>query len=182
MTIGYRLPKAWQKACRVFQLLCAFVALFAIWAYFTMGVVDVTVDAYWQELSPEVQSAVSYSPLKKGLLWTISTIAYFAPVLIVYATFSVFSKLASGEVFIPPVTRRIRFLGLTIILYALSRILMNTLMILALTYDNPPSMKVLSFMVNGQQITMLMVGVIILLIGQVFTKAVSMAEEHKQFV
>ncbi len=182
MTIGYVLPKRWRQVCRVGQGLCIFVMALALWGYFYFDIPEQTIDRYWELLSPEVQAVVTYSSVKKALLVTLATISYFAPTFIVVGAFLVFGSFAAGEVLTSAASRRIRFLGITILAYALSQIFFHSLMILALTYDNPSQMKVLALAVNNQQIVSLMIGIIIILIGHIYYKASIMAEENKHFV
>jgi len=137
---------------------------------------------YWDRLSESSQAVVSVHEFKKSLLTLIATVSFFAPVLILIGVFRVMQTLRTSDPFKAATGRSVRFLGATIVAYAISRLVNYTLVILALTYDNPPGKKEFSIAVDTTNLTVLMIGIIILLVGHILTEATKLAEENRQFV
>jgi heme/copper-type cytochrome/quinol oxidase subunit 4 len=85
-------------------------------------------------------------------------------------------------VFGPIAVRAVRFLGLMIFLFAAIQLVMPTLMVLGLTFDNGEDRRALTIAVNSMQVVLLLIGAIILIIGQILTQATDIALENEQFV
>lgn len=182
MNESYKLPKVMRYLCIGFQFLVLFLTLFAIWGYFEYNIIDHSLDAYLGRLSEDARAAVTYSDLKKTLLISLATVAYFAPVLILFGAFRVFQVFRTHDPFNPKAAKSVRFLGLTIVVYALSRALNFSLSVLLLTYDNPPGTKELTIAMNNQDMITLMIGAILIFIGHILIQAALIAEENRQFV
>ena len=137
---------------------------------------------HYVELQPQVREDVAYSAGKKLLLQTLATISYFSLVLILLGAARVFSVFQTGKVFGPIAVRAVRFLGLMIFLFAAIQLVMPTLMVLGLTFDNGEDRRALTIAVNSMQVVLLLIGAIILIIGQILTQATDIALENEQFV
>ncbi|HCE21395.1 MAG TPA: DUF2975 domain-containing protein, partial [Hyphomonas sp.] len=85
-------------------------------------------------------------------------------------------------VFAPAAVRAVRFLGLTIFLFAAVQLILPTLMVLGLTYDNGPGNRALTLGINSNTVILLMIGAVILVIGQILTQATDIAHENEQFI
>jgi hypothetical protein len=55
-------------------------------------------------------------------------------------------------------------------------------MVLGLTFDNGEDRRALTIAVNSMQVVLLLIGAIILIIGQILTQATDIALENEQFV
>ncbi|MEL8056665.1 MAG: DUF2975 domain-containing protein [Pseudomonadota bacterium] len=168
--------------CLGFQVLSVGIALFSLWAFFSLNMTDQIMDAYWARLSEDARAAVTYSSTKKVILQSLAAISFFAPVLILIGAFRVFGALKGGDPFRPQSVRSVRFLGASIVAYALSRIIIYPISVLAMTYDNPEGLKELSIAIDTNNLVVLMIGVILVIVGHVFTHAASVADENRQFV
>lgn len=182
MTSTYTLSPTLKRLCVFGQVLAVLLALFSVWVFFAQGVVEQSLDAYWQRLSQTAKDVVVYSDLKKNLLIMIATLSYFAPAFILCGAYLVFGAFRRGDPFRKETVRSVRFLGMTIIVYALSKIITYSLVVLVLTYDNPPGTKELSLVVNGHTLVTLMIGIIILAVGHILIQASKIAEENRQFI
>ena len=182
MDESYKLPRTMRYTCVGFQCLVLFLALIAVWGYFEYNIIDQSLDAYMGRLSDDAREGVTYSGTKKSLLVTLATIAYFAPVLILIGAFRVFQVFRTTDPLGPEASKSVRFLGITIVIYALSRIMNYSLSVFLLTYDNPPGTKELSIAVNNQDLMILMIGAILMIIGHILTQAALIAEENRQFI
>lgn len=177
-----RLPVWLSRTCLAGQIVTVLIALLSLWIFFEQAVVDQTLDMYWNRLTERSQSIVTFNPLKKQLLTALATLSFFAPVLILLGAFRVFSALRTGDPFRPEATISVRFLGLTILAYGLSKIASHSLSVVLMTYDNPPGQKEFSIAFGPDTLITFMIGVIIVITGHVFTYATGLAEENRQFV
>jgi hypothetical protein len=182
MSTEYRLPKSMRYICFGFQMLTVLLALLSAWTFYAYDVIDQLMDVYWNRVSEDARSAITYSPVKKAILQSLATASYFAPVLILVGTFRIFGALKSGDPLRQQAVRAVRFLGGSIAAYALSRIAIYPASVMAMTYDNPANQKELSIAVDTSTLIVLMIGVALIMIGHIFIHAVKIAEENRQFV
>lgn len=182
MSTEYSLPRSMRYICLGFQILTVLLALFSVWAFFAYNIIDQTMDVYWNRVSEDARSVITYSPTKKLLLQALATAGFFAPVLILIGTFRVFGTLRTSDPFRKQVAHAMRFLGASITAYALSRIAVYPASVLVMTYDNPANQKELSIALDTSTLIVLMIGIAIVMIGHIFIHAVKMAEENRQFV
>lgn len=182
MPIAHKLPDSMRHLCLAFQILVIILALFAAWSFFEYNVVDQSLDQYLARLSEDARAGVTYSPLKKNLLVALATVSFFAPVLILCGAFNVFAAFRKTDPFDPKSAKSIRFLGLTIVIFAISRIVNYTLSVFLMTYDNPTGTKELAIAINNHDLVTLMIGVILIIVGHILTRAALIAQENRQFV
>ncbi len=178
----YELPKTLRYTCFGFQALTVLIVITSLVFFFAYNAIDQTLDIYWNRVTENARASITYSETKKWLLKLLATISYFAPVLILFGAFRVLGTLRTGTPFRMQAAKTIRFLGITIIVYALSRIFMFTASVYAMTYDNPPGQKELSVAVDTNTLSILLIGAIIFIIGHVHIYAVKIAHENRQFV
>ena len=69
-----------------------------------------------------------------------------------------------------------------IFLFAAIRLVMPTLIVLALTLDNDDGLRSLTISIDMSEIILLIIGAAILVIGQILTQAVDIARENNQFI
>lgn len=182
MTPSFRLPGRTRLICQTMKWLALAATGLIIIFYFTTDAVSAILDAVWAGLQPQVREDVAYSAGKKLLLQTLATISYFSLVLILLGAARVFSVFQTGKVFGPIAVRAVRFLGLMIFLFAAIQLVMPTLMVLGLTFDSGEDRRALTIAVNSMQVVLLLIGGVILIIGQILTQATDIALENEQFV
>ncbi|MEM1086719.1 MAG: DUF2975 domain-containing protein [Pseudomonadota bacterium] len=182
MNPTYRVSSILKGLCLGFQILSVGIALFSLWAFFGLNMTDQMMDVYWARLSEDARAAVTYSPTKKVILQSLAAVSFFAPVLILIGAFRVFAALKGGDPFRPQSVRSVRFLGASIVAYAISRIVIYPVSVIAMTYDNPKGLKELSIAIDTNTLVVLMIGVILVIVGHVFTHAATLADENRQFV
>ncbi|MEM7491994.1 MAG: DUF2975 domain-containing protein [Pseudomonadota bacterium] len=182
MDSTYTVSPLVRGLCIGFQILCGLIAVISIWAFFALNMTDQIIETYWARVSEDARAVITYSANKKFVLQSLAAASFFAPVLILIGAFRVFGTLRLGDPFRPQSVRSVRFLGASIIAYALSRILIYSLSVLAMTYDNPDGLKEVSISLETNNLIILMVGVILVIVGQVFAHAAELADENRQFV
>ena len=178
----YQLPSQLKYLCLTFQGVAVLVAILALWLFFYQGAIDTSINQYWERISPQAQANVTIHDFKRLLLSAIATVAYFAPILILTGAFLTLGAFRTHDPLSLKSAKSVRFLGITIILYALSKIATFSLVVIALTYDNPPGTKEFAIAVDTHTLVTLMIGVIIVVIGHMLTEATRVAEENKQFI
>ena len=182
MNTSTLLPDRTRFVCRLLKWLALFALILMVAAYFLMDVSTTILDSAWESLQPHVREDVSYSAGKKLLLQILAGIGYFSFTLIVLGAARVFNVFQKGVVFTPAAVRAVRFLGLTIFLFAAVQLILPTLMVLGLTYDNGPGNRALTLGIDSSTFILLMIGAVILIIGQILTQAIDIAHENEQFI
>jgi len=81
--------------------------------------------------------------------------------------------------------RSVRFLrgiALSLMAFAPATILADTLLVLALTYDNPPGQRLLSIGIGGEEVIAFLIGALLWMITRAFEVEKERAEEHASIV
>ena len=105
--------------------------------------------------------------------------------LLVYALWQLrvlFGLYGDGRIFTAENTRRLRRFAQAILGLTLIGPLANTLIILALTFGNPPGHRMLSIGVSSSQAITLFLGAMFLVIAWIMDEGREMAEEQAQIV
>lgn len=178
----YLLPDRTRLACRGMKWFALAVAVLIVSLSFTSDMTSKIIEAHWNSLAPDVREAVTYTPAKKWLLHGLAAISYFSLLLIVFGTARVFAAFQKGTVFSSGAVKAVRFLGLLIFVFAAIQLLIPTLIVLGLTFDNADGLRTLTLSINTSGVILLMIGTVILVIGQILTQAMKIAEENGQFI
>lgn len=99
-----------------------------------------------------------------------------------YQLWSLFGCYARAEVFTLEPVLRLRRLGLALMLMAAAQPLARCLTVLALTLNNPPGQRILSFTLAWQDYLALLFGLVLLAMAMVMREAVRVSQEHAEFV
>jgi hypothetical protein len=182
MPILYLLPNGLRYWCRVLQWSALAIAIAVIVLSAWLGAAGKYVAAQLASLSGPAQAAVVFTPLKTWITQGLGWMAALASLLIPLGAALVFRAFASGRVFEAPAVRAVSTFGWMIVAFALIQTLSPSLAHLALTYDNPPGLRVLTFSLSSTHVITLLVGLVILVIGQVYTRAADIADDHRQIV
>jgi hypothetical protein len=95
---------------------------------------------------------------------------------------ALFERLAKGLVFEPETGRLLRRIGMTLLVYAGLTPIFNTAMPLLVTLENAPGESLLRIGFSTQDMTLAIVGALVLVIGSVMAEAARMADENRQIV
>ncbi|MEX3017134.1 hypothetical protein [Gymnodinialimonas hymeniacidonis] len=95
---------------------------------------------------------------------------------------TLFSLYAMGDVFGPDAARAIRQTGLTLLVLAAVGVIGNTLIILALTTNNPAGQRALSIGFSSDDIFLFFTSGLLVAIGWAMSEATRIADENKGFV
>lgn len=93
-----------------------------------------------------------------------------------------FGHYARGEIFTAEATRRLRRLAWTGIAVAPAQVITRTAIGLVLTMNNPPGKKALVVSMSSNDLTMLLIGLLLLAIAWVMVEATRLARENAEFV
>ncbi len=176
------LPDRTRLACRILKWFALVLIALIVAAYFLMDVTGNILDSVWAGLQPDIRDDVDYSAGKKLLMQSLAAISHFSLTLIVIGVARVFGVFQKGVVFSPAAVRAVRFLGLMIFVFAAIQLVMPTLMVLGLTFDNGEDRRALTISINSSVVIQLMIGAVILVIGQILTQATDIAAENEQFI
>lgn len=110
--------------------------------------------------------------------WLPAGVAAYA----LYQLWSLFGCYARAEVFTSEPVLRLRRLAMALMLMAVARPVAGTLTVLALTLNNPPGQRVLSFALAWQDYLALLFGLVLLAMAMVMREAVRVTREHAEFV
>lgn len=168
--------------CRVMQGLAVAGGLTLVLFSVLDDGIGAVIDHYWAELDDAQRAAVTYTDFKKGLVTMIAALSVFSPLLVLFGIWYVFGTFAKGPALSGAAVGSLRLLGILIIARVAASLATLPAMMLALTYDNPEGLRVLSLAFNTHHVRELLYGVLLIVIGVVLKKAVEIAEENGQFV
>ena len=176
------LPDRTRMTCRILKWLSLAVVAMIVVTYFAADITAAMTDAIWAGLQPQVRDDVTYTSGKKLMLQSLSAVGYFSLALIALGAARAFGVFQKGVVFAPAAVRAVRFLGIMVFVFAAIQLVLPTLMVLAITYDNGEDKRALTIAINSKELILLMIGAIIMVIGQVLTQATDIAQENEQFI
>ena len=182
MLPGYELSPRLRAICSVSKWATIALGIFFIAILFRGGVLDAVSREAWKLLSPETQAAIQFSDGKRAQIQAFATIGYFAPFLILFGAYRMFSALQAGAVFSLKTVKALRFLGLMVLIEAVFRSVFISLMVLFMTYDAGEGQRTLTISIGSHQLIAILVGIVFLIIGHVFTQAVHISDESRQIV
>ncbi|MEM8634162.1 MAG: DUF2975 domain-containing protein [Pseudomonadota bacterium] len=182
MLPAYELPNRTRKWCSTLKWISVGLIVLMVADLIFAGVLGRIIQGHYLALSDIARDDVRFSNDKMRLLRILAFFAWAGATLILFAGFRLFSTLSGGEPFSTRVQRDIRFLGATILLNGIIGLFMRSAFTLALTYDNPPGKGELSIAISSSQISYLLVGGIILILGHIFLQAVRISDENRQIV
>ncbi len=178
----HTLPKSSLNICTVCKWLTIAGALMLGLELIVGNGLDEVVSKHWNMLSPEIRENTTYSNSKKMAVFAFASIDYIGMYLLAYAIWRIFNTLVKHGPFSIDVSKALSFMGLAIIIASLLNMVAPTLMALAITYDNPPQMHVLTVSLSAGAISMLLIGIVIRILGRIMLQASQIADENRQFV
>lgn len=93
-----------------------------------------------------------------------------------------FQRLSEGLVFEPEIGLLLRRFGKALLVYAALTPFVAAFMSWLITHHNAPGQKFAHFGISDQEITLAIVGTLILSLGSVMAEAAQLAEDHRQIV
>jgi hypothetical protein len=93
-----------------------------------------------------------------------------------------FLRLADGAVFEPETGVLLRRLGKALLWYAILTPFVATFMSWLVTHLNAPGQRFASFGISDQEITLAILGTLLVTLGSVMAQAAQIAEDHRQIV
>jgi hypothetical protein len=159
-----------------------------------LGAIAAALALAWLWLSPvRVETmvvkhlAISPGPLAlddgtRLLGFLISMLPMSALFYALFEAFRLLSDVASGQVFTPMMTVRLRRIGLAVIVLGLMRPLSAALVGVALTSARAPGARELAIGVSFDDYMIALFGGLILILAQVMLQATRLADEHRQIV
>lgn len=182
MLPGYELTARMRLICTVSKWATVAIGAVLMLILFQTDVVSEITGQAWNSLGPETQAAIQFDEAKRTQVNTFALLGYIAPMLILFGAFRMFAALEAGTVFSIRTVKALRFLGLMVLVEAVFRTLFGSLLILLMTYDAADGQRTLSIGINSNQLFAILVGIIFLIIGHVFTQAVHISDENRQIV
>ena len=182
MTDPYLLSRRIRRVCLILMWLSISLCL----AYLAMAVsqdmIQIAKDAGLDAIDEEHRTFIKPSPTKTMFLTTIATIQAGNNLLIFGAMVFVFYKMSKGQVFALDTVKSIRVLGFMILLNAIIKIASYPLMVRTWTYDNPDGHRLFYISLSTHEMMLLLLGGLFLVIGHIYTQAVRIAEDNRQYV
>ena len=182
MLPGYELSARMRLICTVSKWATVAIGALLLLILSQTDVVSEITGQAWNSLGPETQAAVQFDEAKRPQVNAFALIGYFAPMLILFGAFRMFRALEAGTVFSIRTVKALRFLGLMVLIEALFRTLFGSLLILLMTHDAEDGQRTLSIALDSNQLIAILVGIIFLVIGHVFTQAVHISDENRQII
>jgi len=176
------LPRNLKVLCRIMQALALFSALALIIYGFLDDGIGQIIDGFWNQMDSKVRDATVYSGPKQAVVTLIAGLLLYSPLIIFFGIWRVFARFARGPILSSESVATVRMLGWLIITWAVITIIAYPAMFFAMTYANPDGMRVLSVALGTVQLEKILFGALLVVLGHVLTRGVSVAEENRQFV
>lgn len=93
-----------------------------------------------------------------------------------------FRGFCRGAVFATPAGRRLRRMGIALLLLPAASLVASGVASVLLTIDNPPGQRALALSVSTDQLIIAVIGVLLVTVGWVMALAARIDEENRQFV
>jgi len=182
MNLPYLLPTHICRLNKILGFLSLGVAVAFILISYNDNFIGKFIELNFQKIPTDPRGLIQESQGKTIGVHMIALVSMITNLLIFFAIANIFLRMSRGQVFSLPAVKSIRMLGLTLLTYAVMNIVSYPMMVGLWTYDNPAGYRLLSFNLNTYQGMMLLFGGLFLIVGHIYTEAVRMAEENRQYV
>lgn len=162
--------------------MCLALGAFYLLLALSENIVEAILDASYNALPEGRQQASDPNGLQIVLLTGLAVISFAKSFLIYIGMANVFRKFSTGDVFRLDVVKSIRTLGWLIILYVAISFISTPLFSYFWTMHNPPGEKLVEYSFSTTQGMMLLLGSMFVIIGAIYTQAVTISDENKQYV
>lgn len=125
---------------------------------------------------------ITLTPVALGLGWAISSLQLGILAVGLWAMAQVFRLFAQGEHFHPGVGGYVYRFGKTLLLLGVAGPLFRTLMVLAVTFANPPGQKLLIIGFSTNELIISLVGLLLVMLGYVLQEAAAIAADNRQII
>ncbi|MET1413165.1 DUF2975 domain-containing protein [Roseibium sp. HPY-6] len=119
---------------------------------------------------------------KRTALAAVFALPWAVGLYVLWLLARLFNQYANGYVFSLTSCRLLRRIGIAMLLSAVLAFLTPTLSILIATMDNAPGERQLALQLSSSFVFSVIVGGLLLVIGQIMTRAVELDEENRSFV
>lgn len=186
-----RIQKTSSYLLAVFNILIAMIPLYLIvqWIFISLKTTDVSnVINFFGMLEQTIQtpegyvnlSNISWTPLLQLLGFSADIIGLLPFLISLFILKAIFKNYQKGEVFSVRNAIHYRRLGALFLLDALLiKSLSQTLMVLAVTFTNPPGSRYLSISFGTPNLSSLFYGVLVIVVSWVMLEASKLHDEHK---
>lgn len=159
-----RLSRGLYWSASVLLGLLPFVVVLALWN----GWAD---PAAFAARFPGLPPATQIAPVKALGVMLIGALTLPFLIILLAQMRALFARYAAGDVLSAPCARHIRRIGQMLVALALLGVLVPTLQVLALTWDNPEGQKVLTIGLTGETLGFVLAGGLMTVIGWVMGAA-----------
>ncbi|MBY5933779.1 DUF2975 domain-containing protein [Tateyamaria omphalii] len=117
------------------------------------------------------------------MLWRVIEVASYILLLwVLWCVRGWLSACADGETFQGDTARRVLRIGQGLLALAVVEIVSRTIIILALTWNNPPGERTLSITIDGSGLFMLLAAALLTLFGYIQSEAARLMAENREFI
>lgn len=176
------LPASTKFWCRTLKWLVVMASL-ALGVHIIFGnATGQIIDQYWQTLPDYIREVTVYSDGKQTLINFVASLNFIGAFLVAATIFWVFHTLQAHSPFSVQASRALRYLGFSVIAASVLSLVHPTLMMLAMTLNNPENTRVLTIQMSSGHITMGLIGIVLVILGNIMVNAAAIADENKQFI
>lgn len=125
---------------------------------------------------------ISLSGRALVLGWLLSTFQLGILTLGFWAMAAVFELFAKGDYLHPDMGKYVRRFGKTLVLFGVLSPFMRTLLALAITLDNPEGQQILMVRLVTNDFVIILIGILLIMLGDALKQAALIAEENRQIV
>ncbi|WP_171004743.1 DUF2975 domain-containing protein [Bathymodiolus heckerae thiotrophic gill symbiont] len=120
----------------------------------------------------------------KLIVWFISSLQISTLSFALFVVAGIFQDFAQGRWFTQRFSNQLKWVGISLLVFLLLSPVVQMLTSLALTYTNPAGERLIafSFGVDIKGLIILFLGILLILIAKVMTKATKISDENKQII
>lgn len=176
------LPKSTLQICAICKWLTVTGGILLLIQMVVGNGLNSIIQTHWNMLAPEIQENTTYTSTKKSIVYVVAALGYLGAFLWAGGIFRIFYSLEKFNPFSRQISNALKFLGTMLILSAIISIALTTLLCLAMTYGNPPDMGVFTIRFSSGEVSLLLLGIAIRIVGRIMLQAAVIDEENRQFV
>lgn len=125
---------------------------------------------------------IALTTLAVALAWLISTLQMVLLGSGLCAMAKVFRCLANNEPWHPQVGTQVHGFGRALLWFGLTSPLFRSLLVMAVTFENPAGQKLLVIGISANDIVISLVGVLLMMLGYVLQEAAAIADDNRQII
>jgi hypothetical protein len=173
----------WSRFLRIFfQIAFVAIPLFTLceWSFFDAKTINL-IESF-RKFNPTVSLPTEISYTTRALCFMLSMIPNGIIMFGFYHLIKLFKLYESGQVFTNECIRHIKICAYSVLAWLIADFFTTSLLILALTLENPVGQRILSISLGPKHLSTLIISIIAIIIAQVMDEARKLKDENDYII